>query len=68
LRDEYKHVEFQTEQLALIRLNRSAARLRITRALQRIRFAGTVMSLDGRIAVLSRAGIHNAHLLVRIHA
>jgi hypothetical protein len=43
LRDEYKHVEFQTEQLALMRLNRRAAPLWITLALHRILFAGTVI-------------------------
>jgi hypothetical protein len=43
LRDEYKHVEFQTEQLALMRLNRGTALLWITLALHRILFAGTVI-------------------------
>jgi hypothetical protein len=43
LRDEYKHVEFQTEQLALMRLNRRAVPLWMTLALHRILFAGTVI-------------------------
>jgi hypothetical protein len=43
LRDEYKHVEFQTEQLALMRLKRGAALLWVTLILQRILFAGTVI-------------------------
>jgi hypothetical protein len=43
LRDEYKHVEFQTEQLAIMRSNRSAAPLWMTLALHRILFIGTVM-------------------------
>ena len=43
LRDEYKHVEFQTEQLAIMRSNRSAAPLWMTLALHRILFIGTVI-------------------------
>jgi hypothetical protein len=43
LRDEYRHVEFQTEQLAIIRSNRSAALLWISLALHRILFTGTVI-------------------------
>jgi hypothetical protein len=43
LRDEYKHVEFQTEQLAIMRSNRSAAPLWMTLALHRILFVGTVI-------------------------
>ena len=43
LRDEYKHVEFQTEQLATMRSNRNAAPLWVTLALHRILFIGTVM-------------------------
>ena len=43
LRDEYKHVEFQTEQLALMRFNRRRAPLWITLALHRILVVGTVI-------------------------
>ena len=43
LRDEYKHVEFQTEQLAILRINRGAVLLWATLALHRILFAGTVI-------------------------
>jgi hypothetical protein len=43
LRDEYKHVEFQTEQLAILRINRRAVLLWATLALHRILFAGTVI-------------------------
>ena len=43
LRDEYKHVEFQTEQLAIMRRNRRAAPLWMTLALHRILFAGTMV-------------------------
>ena len=43
LRDEYQHVEFQTEQLALMRLNRRDTLLWITLALHRILFAGTLI-------------------------
>jgi len=43
LRDEYRHVEFQTEQLAIIRSNRSAALLWISLALHRILFTGTAI-------------------------
>jgi len=41
--DEYQHVEFQTEQLALMRSNRGAAMLWITLAMHRILFSGTVI-------------------------
>jgi len=40
LRDEYKHVEFQTERLAIMRSNRSAAPLWMTLALHRIFLSG----------------------------
>jgi hypothetical protein len=43
LRDEYRHVEFQTEQLAIMRLNREAAMLWLTLAAHRILFSGTVL-------------------------
>jgi hypothetical protein len=43
LLDEYKHVEFQTEQLAIIRLHRSVAPLWMTLAIHRILFAGTLI-------------------------
>src|SRR5260370_41972020 len=43
LRGGYKHVEFQTEQLAIMRSNRSAAPLWMTLALHRILFIGTVI-------------------------
>lgn len=43
LRDEYKHVEFQTEQLAILRINRNAVLLWATLTLHRILFAGTVI-------------------------
>ena len=42
LRDEFKHVEFQTEQLAIIRREHNVARLTITMLLQRVLFIGTV--------------------------
>ena len=43
LRDEYKHVVFQTEQLAILRLYRRAVLLWATLTLHRILFAGTVI-------------------------
>jgi hypothetical protein len=43
LRDEYQHVEFQTEQLAILRMNRNAVLLWATLTLHRILMAGTVI-------------------------
>jgi undecaprenyl diphosphate synthase len=56
VRDERRHVEFQCQQLARIRERRSAAGRWLTRALQRVLFAGTivVVGIDHRRAF--RAG------------
>jgi hypothetical protein len=43
LRDEYKHVEFQTEQLAIMRAKRGSATLWLSLAMQWVLFSGTVL-------------------------
>ena len=43
VRDERAHVDFQTQQLARLRAGRSALRLAVTRALQRLLFFGTTL-------------------------
>ena len=56
LRDEVEHVRFQTERLAILRRGRPSSRLRLTAALHRFLFWGTVEVVAWRHRRALRAG------------